>query len=334
MAKKSKPLANSSSLLTALEFCEPVMKTDGTASQTHVVLNKGWCVAFDGIVGIAHPIDEDLTCCPQFAPLKAVLKKGKENVAISLQDNGSLSVASGKLRATIRSAQYHQLMVTQPDANLYPLSDTLKDGFKILEKILKDDESNVILSSVLVKHSHMLATDAVLYVEYWHGNPMPELTLPKRLVNILSKLSTKIVGFGYKTDQSVTFYLENGAWIKSQLRSQTWPNMSAISDVQCNVLSQMDISMATAIDAVAPHSPDGILHFGSHTLRSHPEGQGEVGASYEFPGVPPGLIFNGAHLATVARLATAIQWQVPIRGHTMAGFVGSNVRGFLMSRAM
>lgn len=331
MAPSKKKIV-SSSLLTALDFCDPVMKSEGTVSQTHVTLNNKWCIAFDGIIAIGHPIDEELSSCPQYTPLRSALKKSKDAVSITQNDNGNLSIVSGKLKANVKSAQYHQLMVTMPDICQWPLQDTIRTACKTLEKVLKDDESNLIVSSLLLRHSVAVATDGIIYLEYWHGNPLPELTLAKRLVSLLAKLASPIVGFGYTPETSITFYMENGAWIKSQLRSQTWPNMSAISDIQCDALNQVDISVATAIDSVLPHSPDGVLHFGSGFMRSHPIDQGEVGASYSVPELPTGLIFNGAHMVTLARLAKAIQWQVPIRGHYMAGFTGDNLRGFLMSR--
>jgi hypothetical protein len=333
MAKRTIKTNATSSLLTALEFIEPVMKDDGTPSQTHIILNQKFAFVFDGTTAIGHPIDEDLACCPQFNGLKAALKKSKDSVGISLKDYSTLAIASGKLKVNVSCIQYHMLMVTQPDAVQYAVNDTLKTGFDLLASIIDEKSDRIVVSSLSLNEGSMIATDGNLFLEFWHGHSLPTMILPKSVISIVSKVAQKLVGIGCTKGRSITFFFENGAWIKSLLRSEDWPSVKHITDTPLDGLGALPVGLVEAVEAVLPHSMEGAVYFSDGCVRSHHDDQGETGASYDVDGITPGPIYNGERLLKVLKLANQIQFDLNLRANYCCGFYGENIRGFLMSRS-
>ena len=263
MAKRPTKTSATNSLLTALEFLEPVMKEDGTPSQTHVVLNNKFAVAFDGTIAIGHPIDEELAICPNFYSLKAALKKSKDTVAITVNNN-SLSVVSGRLKVLIPCTQYNQMMVTQPDNGSIAIDDRIKTGFDLIGSIVNEDDKRIVASSLCLSNQSMMTTDGTSFFEYWHGFNLPTMILPKRVVQIVGKTDNKLVGIGFTLDRSITFYFENGAWVKSQLRSESWPDVSFITNITLDNAQPIPEGLIEAIDSVLPHSTDKAIYFGEN----------------------------------------------------------------------
>ena len=339
MAKRAIKTNANSSLLTALEFIEPVMKDDGTPSQTHLILNHKFAFAFDGTIAIGHPIEEDLACCPQFNGLKAALKKSKDAVAISLKDYSTLAIASGRLKVNVQCIQYHMLMVTQPDVLQYAVNDTIKTGFDLLSGIIDEKSDRIVTSSLSLNAGSMMATDGNLFLEYWHSHSLPTMIVPKSVISIVSKVAQKLVGIGCTPNRSITFWFENGAWIKSLLRSEDWPNVKHITDTPLDGLGALPVGLIEAVEAVLPHSMEAAVYFADGRLRSHHADQGDTGASYDVDGLTAGPIYNGEKLLKVLKLAKQIQFsttlgnKVDMKSTTACGFYGDNIRGFLMPRS-
>jgi hypothetical protein len=332
MAKRPTKTAGNSSLLEALEFIEPVMKEDGTPPQTHVILNQKYAFAYDGILSMAHPIDEELAICPQFYSLKAALKRAKETVSISV-NNDSLSVKSGRLRVTVPCVAYNQMMVTQPDTGLWATDNTIVDGFKLLVGSISEKDDRVITSTLNLTENVMIVTDGAIYLEYWHGFKFSPMIVPKRVISVVSKINKKLVGIGATRDRSITFYFENGAWVKSQLAAEPWPNVDFISSVVLTNPKEYDSHLIEAVESVLPHSPEKAVYFSTNCVRSHHADQGDTGAKFDIDNIETNAILNGEMLLTILKMAKQIQFDVQLKNTPAFGFYGDKVRGFLAYRS-
>ena len=65
-----------------------------------------------------------------------------------------------------------------------------------------------------------------MLMEAWHGLDLPpNVPLPKQFVAALVKQKKNLTGFGFSRS-SATFYFEDGCWLRTQLYSDEWPDVS------------------------------------------------------------------------------------------------------------
>jgi hypothetical protein len=127
-----------------------------------------------------------------------------------------------------------------------------------------------------------------MVLEYWHGLDLPpNVPLPKEFVTALTKQKKNLTGFGF-SNNSATFYFEDGCWLKTQLYADSWPDMNRILSLRGNLWT-IDPNFYKALDAVEPFSEDGNVYFDTNLIMSHAEAA--EGAQYECAGLPKGVIY-------------------------------------------
>ena len=274
MKRPTKPV-NSNALLASLKIVNTILNKDGAIYESHCRLQDGWLTAQTQVLGIGEKIQEDLFACPNAHTLEAALSKCGQSISITQLDQ-KLSIKSDKFRALVPCIPPENLPRSFLDASVAQLDDRLKASLAAVAPLALD-ENSVVTASVLLRNGTVTATDRKVIIQAWHGIDLPELALPKAVINPLIKNPKKLKGFGFSAS-SVTFHFEDDSWLKCQMMADKWPDVNRILDRPCNAWPLPE-SFYEAVKALEPFSEDGFVHFDGNKMLSHPEES--KGASFE-----------------------------------------------------
>jgi len=327
-APRSKPIETKSSLLQALEFCSVVSEKLGSAYETHIGLRNHWAIAFNGIVAAGAPIMEDIYCHAHNLLLIEALSKCDENFSLTQLDNGRLSIKSGKFKAVVPCLDPALMQEALPDPLIAPITNKFKDAVAAVGVLANEDAQHVLMASVLMNGASVISTNRKVIYEYWHGNSMPTLSIPKAFVKILKNIKKNLSGFGF-SNNSFTLWFEDNCWLKTQLYSDTWPDLSSILDLKCNDWN-VPSDLWKAIDAIKNFSEDGWIFSKDGILYSHNDKN--VGASFECSGVPNGISLFIEQLELVKPWAKTIDFNAPIPNGQCIKVFGNEARCIIAHR--
>lgn len=332
--RTAKPKEPQSTLAKALDFIKvaQVDKANDLQTKSHCRLAAGYAVAFDGVLALGHPIDEDLNLCPHTYRLVDALKRCKQTLSITQLDGDKLVIKSGGFRAVIPCLNPAALPYAVPDVQAGEIDESIKEGFALLNPIVSGAGQTTVEASLLLQNNSMVATDRQVMLEFWHGINLPDgLAIPKQAVTAVCKIGLKPVGIGV-SDRTVTFHYDGGAWLRTQLYGEEWPDIGRILNAgDPSKAVPVPPALFDAVDAVASFSNDLISNgaiftfdgkIGSHNDEAH-------GATYELEGVTPGLCFGAKHLGALKGVATSID-MVGTNGITY--FYGERTRGAVAQR--
>lgn len=329
--KKTKPKQEQSKLQQALNFVKVAQhdKQNDLALRTHCRLAAGYVVAFDGVLALGYPIDEELNLCPQTFRLIDALKRCKQALSITQMENNSLVIKSGGFRAVIPCLNPAALPYAGPDQQVGVLDNTIREGFALLNPIVTGAGPTTVEASLLLQNNSMVATDRQVMLEFWHGISLPDgLAVPKQAINAICKIDLDLVGIGV-SDRTITFHYDGGAWLRTQLYAEQWPDISKILNAGDPSKAQpVPPAMFEAIDAVSSFSTDGAIHTLEGQISSHTTP--DAGASYELDGITPGLCFGFKHLSAVKHVATSIDL---VGQNGITYFYGERTRGAISQRS-
>lgn len=322
-----KPKAVTNELLTAIQFVGSVLKDEGSPSETHILLSNGWAVAFNGVVGAGASIKSDIYAAPNYKLFQAALAKCGDEYSI-VQEGSNLKITSGKFKAIVPCLDPILINTSNIDPNIAPINDEFKIALEATGALASETGQTIHSASILMKGQSLISTEnGVVLLEFWHGNNLPtDIAIPKALVAPLTKTIKKLTGFGC-SDTSVTFYFEDGNFIKSQLYSDKWPDVGRILNNETNPF-EVPKDLWEGIAAVEKHSVDGLVYFDSDVIRSHPNNT--VGASYEIKGLPRGPIFNIKQLLSIKNYVKKIDFFV--QGGKLTIWYGDKCRGAIAGR--
>ena len=317
-------------LAVALDFIKVAQtdKSNDLVSKTHCRLQGGYAVAWDGVIAVGHPIEEELAVCPHTYRLIDALSRCKKAVSITQLDGEKLVIKSGGFRVVIPCLNPAALPYATPDPKAGAIDDTIKEGFGVLNPIVTGTGQTVVESSLLLNNNSMVATDRNIMLEFWHGINLPDgLAIPKAAVTAVCKVKAPLVGIGV-SDRTVTFHYEGGAWIRTQLYAEPWPDVNGVLNRgDPHVAVKIPDAFFDAVEAVAPFNETGAVYTTDSGLASHhTEG---VGATYEAANIPPGLCFNSKYLKAMQGHASRIDL-VGVNG--ISFFYGDRVRGAIAQR--
>lgn len=309
-------------LLSALQFVGNISSDIGAPFETHMQLGANWATAFNGTIAAGHPITEDIYACPHAKLIVEALSKCGEHISFTQLDANRLSIKSDKFKAIVPCINPTLINHVIPDPPIAPIDDRFKAGISIVGTLANENGQFIYLASILMNGYSLISTNGKVVLEYWHGiNLPPGISLPKVLVDPLTKTNKKLVQFGY-SQSSVTFYFEDGSWLRSQLYREQWPDMSLILDRPANAWPVV-ADFWRGLDAVAGFSESGFVYFGPGVLHSHENPTS--GASYEVVGLPKGPAFPAKQLAMIQPYADRIDFLAK----DCLLFFGSNVRGII-----
>lgn len=318
-------------LIEALNFVTLAGTKNDAPYKEHVVLNNNFAICYDGQLTAGYPIVETLECCPHLSLLKSAITKCGAKLAISETESGALSILSNRLRATVPCLPFSEMpdfKFMSPDVNVHGIDDRIKEAFRVCGSVVSESAtSRAFEAAVLLEANQCTATDGKVLMQYWHGVDLPpDLFLPKIFTAAVCKTKSPLVGFGYKKDVSVTFFFEDGSWIKTQVYNDKFPSESVakILNVNC-VPIDVPENLFDAIATVAEFA-DGDEHAMLSDGRVSSHYDTSLGADYEMPGLVGEICMASKYAKIVAPFTkqidiTTIENKMFIFGDNMRGVV-------------
>ena len=329
MSKKPKKPSEktSSRLLEVVKFLSLVSREEGSPQDTHILLQNKTATAFNGTIGAGCIIDEDLHAAPHAKTVLNALTKCGENYSLTQLDQSKLSIKSGPFKAIVPCIDPALLYFPTPDPLQASIDDKFKEALQLIEKIKPENGQRVITLSFLLNGESVIATDGKILVEAWHGLNLPtNVPIPKAIIPVLLS-SKKLVGFG-SSPSTVTFYLEDNSFIRSQLYAEAWPDISHVTDKPSSPIP-VPKDFFKGLEAIGAFSANGMVYFKDNLLKSH-DNEGS-GAEFEVEGIKQGPVYSIKYLSIIKDMADKIDFYVPAeRKSLMLSFTGPKVRGILM----
>ncbi len=324
---------SASKLAEALNFVS-YASSDNAPYAEHARIAGNWIVATNGYLAAGHPVEEDFAICPHIGRMVDGLNKAGATLAITVRDNGTIMLSGDKLRAVVPCLPGDQIPPIFPDPNCAAIDDKLKEGFAKLLPLLKIEGERTLEITILLRNNSMFACNGNVIFEYWHGTDLPPwgMAIPKHFVDAIAKQSKKLTGFGF-SDKSITIYFEDGAWMKTQLYRNDWPDVDALFNVQA-FPGAVPEGLFEAVRAIENFSEDGGVHFHDDKLKSSYDSYGEegpiYGATYDVPGLQAGHSFTAKLLRLIEPVCNTIDYTTV---DDRALFEGDMLRGVIMKRS-
>lgn len=220
-------------LLDALKFTKgSVARKDPVPALTHFSIKNGEIRGFNGVICMGAPVALDIDCQPKAIPfIKAVeICEGLESTpALSMTAAGKLTIKSGKFKVHIECSP-DAFPDVRPDGDRIEVMPGLLAAFKALAPMIAEDASRPWARGILLREGSAFATNNVLLGQYWVGVQMPfDMNVPDECVKEILRVKQEPVAVS-ATARSIAFHYPDGRWIKSQLLSTDWPNVSPVLD--------------------------------------------------------------------------------------------------------
>ncbi|WLJ71205.1 hypothetical protein [Sphingomonas phage Birtae] len=330
--KKAEASSATAKLSEAFEFVSPAFKEKGQPFEEYCRIGNKQVIAFNGVVAFGHPIDEELTICPHLGKLLTAIKKAGQTLSLTELDSGRLSMKGDNLRVIIPCIDPAVIPAVMPDPPAGVMSDDILAGFAAVNPLIKEGDANIrwIETAALLRANTIFATNGHIAFEYWHGIDLPPgLSVPKMAVNALAKTKKKLTGFGFSRT-SVTFYFEDGAWIRTQLFSEQFPDVDRLLNNAFKGRGPADLletppALFEACAAVLPFADTSAIYLGPGVVKSHPVDG--AGADYPVEGLAGFAVINGEYMKLAAPHAARFDL-CPNEDHVI--FFGDRIRGVLM----
>lgn len=331
-AAKGKTAPNpAATLIAAVKFISVAQAKNGTVAETYCHIAHNWAAASNGVLTVATKIEEDLQACPQTSTFLDALNRVDTDLQITQISQGFLSVASGDFRGVIPCAPFEQVPITPPDEPVAGIDDRLKQAFEAVLKVPNDSSPHPEYAGVLLQGGSVVATNGAVIFEYWHGIDLPpNLLLPKVALQAVLKSGKKLERLGF-SPSSVTFWFEDGSFIKTQTFAAQFPAYKNV--IECNYGDMWPVpdNFFKAVEAVASFSDGGLVYFKNGQVVSNPND--ETPSFYRIEGLPEGVGFDGKYIAMIEGRASRLLFQDedPTGRNEIPRlfFVGNDLRGVI-----
>ena len=152
----------------------------------------------------------------------------------------------------------------------------------------------------------MVASNAIVAIEFWHGVDLPTLILPKIFVSAVhaSQKTPTAIGF---SESSATFWFSDTQWSKTQLYGEPWPEIAYIFDMPTIDVLPIPKKFFDGVRSVEDFCENGRekghVHLSESGISSHKDG--EDGATFAMKGLKP-LCFNVRQLKNIEKACQTI----------------------------
>lgn len=323
--KKAKGPSPAASLLAALKFVAIAQKKAGPTNVQFGHIAHNWAAASDGVLTVAHPIEEDLVACPHTLQFIDALSKVGEELSITQLTANALAVSSGAFRALVPCVGFDDVPITAPDPQCATIDDRIKTAFAAVAGLATDGAPNATYAAVLLQAGSAVATNGAALLEAWHGIDLPPgMMLPKCAAVAVAKAGPALTGFGFSAS-SATFYFENGAFIKTQLYGERYPNYQVVFEVEGLNPWPVPDDFYNGVRAIQSFSPNGNVFFDDGAVLS--KMHKEEASTYKIEGLPERMGFSAKLLLSVEHAFKKAHF-APEANKVV--FFGENLRGVLM----
>lgn len=274
-------------MLDVLKFVKgSVAKKDPIPALTHFSIKNGVIRGFNGIICMAAPIALSLDCQPKAIPFTKAIEicEGIDAPpAFSMTKAGKLTIAASKFKVHIECIQ-DDFPPIEPEGQRVELQPGLMAAFKTLAPMIAEDASRPWARGILLRDGSAFATNNVVIGQYWVGVNLPfDMNIPEECIKELLRVKMDPAAVS-ATARSVTFHYADGRWIKSQLLTTDWPNVSPVLDKPSSP-APVPPDLFPNLARIAPYTDASHRVFiQGDTLRTHVEDG--LGASAVVEGLP------------------------------------------------
>jgi len=293
-------------MLDSLRFVQgAVARKDFVPALTHFKIGNGRITGFNGNIALSCPIDLDLNVNPKATQLVKAIQTCQDTIQLNMTPAGRLSVKSGKFRALVDCIAEEFPMVA-PEGAILAVNSGLRGILKKLEPFIAEDASRPWARGILLRGQSAFATNNIVVVEHWIGaEPFPaEVNIPRSAVVELLRIGEDPTHIQVAS-KSVTFHFSGERWLRTQLYSTEWPDLTRILNQPSNPV-EIPETLWQAATAAKPFVNDlGRLLIKDGAVST---GLGEdAGATVEVPELAGyDVCFNVEQLLLLENVATRI----------------------------
>lgn len=293
--RKPKAVNPAQGLLDALKFVAQCQSKAGTPAQTHCALENNLVIASNGTITIGHPIHEDLVAYPHTFGLLDALSKVVDEVSITQVSDLGLCVSSGAFSVNVPCSP--DIETPKPLENIHTITNNVKAALEFVSPIPRDDKTDLVRSSVLLQSGSAVGTCGMVVGEYWHGENLPTMILPKQLAKIVGNAPFDLVGFGYDGIQC-TFWFSNGAFVSSVISEGNYVNYKPVFETDCQPV-KIQKDFFKGLKGLTKSAESKICEFSEAGII--------VGNGFfKFNGLPFGMRFISKQLLQAEKMSTVV----------------------------
>lgn len=276
-------------MIDAVKFVRgAVAKKDYVAELTHFKIEDRRITGYNGVMALSSPIDIDLNVSPKATVFANALNKCEDTISLHMTKAGRLSLRSGKFRALIDCVDTEaSVLPTVPEGWEIDVGAQFMDAIRATARFQGIDASRPWAMGLLFTGQSVMATNNVVFVEYWHGHQMPfDMIIPTVAVNELLRINQDPVRVT-ATENNVTFHFEDDRWLMTQLIAVAWPEKATTLLDRDFDYKPFPEDFFEGLQTIKPFlDKDGRVHFlGDEMSTSQVD---ELGAHYDVPGLPEG----------------------------------------------
>lgn len=316
--RKPKAVNPAQGLLDALKFVAQCQSKVGTLTQTHCTLQNNLVIASNGTITIGHPIHEDLVAYAHTFALLDALSKVVDEVSITQVSDCELSVSSGAFSVNVPCSPGIETPIACE--NIHSITNNVKSALEFVAPIPRDDTKDLVRSSVLLQSGSAVGTCGFVVGEYWHGENLPTMILPKALAKIVGNAPFDLVGFGYDGVQC-TFWFANGAFVSSIISEGNYVNYKPLFETDLKP-TKIQKDFFKGLKGLAKTAESKICEFSEVGILVVNAPNSNVKSAYKIEGLPAGMRFVSKQLLQAEKMPMVI-WDDE---RNLARFFSDNAR--------
>ena len=313
-------------MLKELKFVQgAVAKKDFLPAMTHFAIEGGTVRAYNGMLALSSPIPFDIDCKPKAGPLVQAIGNCNDTVTLSMTPAGKLRIQSGKFRAYIDCVNGETPHVMPEGDDVQIDGEAVLQAFKTIMPFVGDDASRPWANGILLRGQSAFATNNVCLVEYWIGSEMPlTINVPRVAIREMIRINEPPT-HAQVTQNSITFHFTDGRWVRSQLLSSDWPDLSKVLDRPAQPIA-MDERIFEGLETIKPFADKmGRVFIKESTLLTHIDAA--EGASFDVPG----FNFEGVYQIEMLKLLNGVAKQIDFSSYPdPCIFYGDRLRGAIV----
>jgi hypothetical protein len=316
-------------LVAALKFVNLASKSIGVPYMTHVRLEHGRAVSFDGTLAAGIAIQDETTACPHLVRLIAALSKCGEQVSITQLDRARLSIRSDRLKAVVECIDPATVPLIGPDPAAVAVDARLQRALALAGTLASEGAPRVVEASVWLTSQYAYGcSNGHLIYRCETGVDLPgNIVIPKAAIKALNSTGKEVSHLGASAT-SLTFWFDDGSWLRTQTYTDKWPEETVLRlfSTRCAPVT-IPVGFFEAIDAVSPFSETDTVYFDSSGIRS--DYDVSKGAKYDVSGLPNDKQFSAKYLQLLEDIAEVIDFHSDPK---KLYFNGDGVTGILMAK--
>lgn len=216
-------------MISTLKFVQgAVSKKDLVPALSHFRIKDCRITGFNGKLSLSAPIALDVDCCPKADAFVRAVQACTETAQLHITPTGKLSIRSGKFRAHVDTLPSDIYPEVEPEGIHVPVNGDLLPALKTLYSFTAEDASRPWAAGILFGGQSAFATNNVIIAECWLGYYFPyRVNIPRAAIKEMIRINEEPISIQL-TVNSATFFYEGDRWLRTQLNSSEWPDVSAV----------------------------------------------------------------------------------------------------------